>query len=200
MTILDHVVNLSLAVVLIVGTYQFYFWCQRKTRTRARSFSSRWDDAIRLRPNWVWIYSGLYYPVILVVVTSVKDVRQFNHMAFSYLVLLVLQMSLFLAWPVEVPGHWRDDAPHHQSLSRRFLNFVQAFDAKSNCFPSMHASVATLTALHIARNTSCGPALPASFVVLISASCILTKQHYMVDVPAGVLLGWFSFKLFMYIQ
>lgn len=197
MTALDHCVNLGLAVVLIVGSYQFYFWCQRQTRTRARIFSSRWDNAIPLRPEWVWIYSGLYYPAIGLVVVSTKDSRHFNHMAFSYLVLLAFQIAVFLAFPVEVPPDWRVSGVRPRTYSQRFLSFVQTFDARSNCFPSMHVSVATLTALHTARNISGWFVLPVAFVLLIAASCILTKQHYLIDVPAGVIVGWSAFLLFM---
>jgi membrane-associated phospholipid phosphatase len=197
-TILDGIINLTLAVVLIVGAYQFYFWCQRRTRTRARTYSFKWDNGIQLRPMWVWIYSGIYYPAIGVVVLSVRDLRHFNYMAFSYLLLLGFQMLVFLAFPVEVPPEWRriEAVP---SSSQRFLAFVQKFDARSNCFPSMHVSVATLTAMHTVRNLSCGPTLPALFVLLICASCILTKQHYLIDLPAGLVLGWLTFQLFLYL-
>ena len=202
MTTLDHVVNLSLAVVLIVGSYQFYFWCQRQTRARARCFSFKLDNAIVPRPRWIWIYSGFYYPAIGVVVLSVKDLRHFNYMAFSYLALLGFHILVFLIFPVEVPPDWRHGAsivaPSH---SQKFLSFVQKYDARSNCFPSLHVSVATLTALHTARNIpTIGPTLPALFVVLISLSCILTKQHYMMDVPGGLILGWLSFYFFLQVM
>lgn len=197
MTTLDHIVNLALAVVLIVGAYQFYFWCQRRTRTRARTFSFKWDNAIRLRPSWVWIYSGIYYPAIAVVVLSVRDLRHFNYMAFSYLLLLALHILMFMAYPVEVPPNWRCDGVAMPSPSQRFLAFVQKFDARSNCFPSMHVSVATLTALHTTKNLTWNPLLPALFVLLIGASCILTKQHYLIDLPAGLVLGWLAFQLFL---
>lgn len=197
MTNLDGVVNLTLAVVLIVGAYQFYFWCQRRTHGRARTFSFKLDNSIRLRPAWVWIYSGIYYPAIGVVVWSVRDVRNFNYMAFSYLVLLAFHILVFLIYPVEVPPEWRRQVAGAQSSSQRFLDFVQKFDAKSNCFPSVHVSVATLTALHTIRNTNCGPTLPVLFVLLICASCILTKQHYLIDLPVAVVLGWLSFEMFL---
>jgi len=75
-------------------------------------------------------------------------------------------------------------------LSERFLALVQRFDARSNSFPSMHVSVALLTALHLL------PHLGASafvFPVLIALSCLFTKQHYVIDLPAGALLGWSTF-------
>jgi len=198
MTALDHCVNLTLAIVLIVGAYQFYFWCQRRTRTRARTFCFRLDNLIPLRPVWVWIYSGIYYPAIIVVVMSVRDLRHFNYMAFSYLLLLAFHMLVFLVFPVEVPPDWRRSASSGpQSPSWRFLALVQRFDARSNCFPSMHVSVATLTALHAARNVPNTYMLPALFVLLIAMSCVLTKQHYLIDLPAGLVCGWFSFLVFL---
>ncbi len=57
----------------------------------------------------------------------------------------------------------------------------------------MHTSVATLTALHLYPYV--GP-LVFAFPALIALSCLYTKQHYIVDLPAGALLGWFTFKLF----
>jgi membrane-associated phospholipid phosphatase len=58
---------------------------------------------------------------------------------------------------------------------------------RSNSFPSMHVSVATLSALHL---------LPAAgspvllFPLLVAMSCVLTKQHYLVDLPTGAGLGY----------
>jgi len=77
------------------------------------------------------------------------------------------------------------------------LALVQRFDARSNCFPSVHVSVATLTALHGTANIS-GALIPFSiFVALIAVSCVLTKQHYLIDLPAGLLCGWLSFVLYL---
>jgi membrane-associated phospholipid phosphatase len=80
-----------------------------------------------------------------------------------------------------------------QGASLRFLALVQKFDAASNSFPSMHTSVATLTALHLVPHLG-----PWSYVfpILIALSCLFTKQHYVVDLPAGAALGWGVFQLF----
>lgn len=188
---------MTVAIVLIVGAYQFYFWCQRQTSGRTRHFNFAIDESIRLRPGWVWVYSGIYYPAIGVVVLSARDLRYFNYMAFSYLLLLALHVGAFLLFPVEVPPHWRQFGSRTGSRSLRFLSLVQSFDAPSNCFPSMHVSVATLTALHTVTNLACSPLLPTLFVIAIAASCIFTKQHYLVDLPVGALLGFTAFYLFL---
>ncbi len=193
MQIHDFAINLILSVILIVGVYQFYFLTQRYTFVEVRTFHSRLDERIPFWPTWSWIYSFLYYPAILYINWLVEDSRQFTIIAFSYIVLLVMQMACFSLFPVSTPEHWRSINPG-QSWSERFLLFVQRFDAPSNCFPSMHVSVAMLTAL-LALG-SLGPWV-FLFPLLIALSCTFTKQHYLADLPAGALLGWVAYQVYL---
>ena len=188
----DYVIHLTLSVFLIVGVYQFYFWCQRHQLAEPRELKLPIDEWIPYRPNWVWIYSFLYYPVILYINWVVESPGQFTHIAVSYMLLLGLQMAFFVAFPVVTPASWRANNGR-RNYSERFLAFVQKFDASSNSFPSMHVSVAMLTAFHLYPRV--GP-WAAAFPALIALSCLFTKQHYLIDIPAGAALGWFTFKLF----
>ena len=186
----DYLIHFVLSVILIIGGYQFYFWCQRNSPVAPRELKFALDERLPYWPSWVWIYSFLYYPLILFVVLVTRSAREFTHVAMSYLVLLGLQMVFFLAFPVATPAHWRR-YNQRRTLAERFLALVQKFDARSNSFPSMHVSVAMLTAMHVAPHA--GPAAFA-FPVLIALSCIFTKQHYVVDLPAGALLGWGTYR------
>jgi membrane-associated phospholipid phosphatase len=189
----DYVIHLVLSCVLIVGAYQFYFWCQRNAPFEPRELRSRIDDLIPFAPGWVWIYSFLYYPAILYVNLVLHSSREFIQVASSYMLLLAFQAACFLGFPVRTPHSWR---VRHRAggLSRRFLAFVQRFDAPGNSFPSMHTSVAMLTALHLFdRHGLATLAFPA----LIGLSCLFTKQHYVVDIPAGAALGWLTHDLYL---
>ena len=188
----DYAINLVLSIILIVGVYQFYFLTQRHPIRTVRSFHSPLDEKIPFWPIWSWIYSFLYYPAILYLNWIVTDHRQFNMIVFSYIVLLVMQMSCFALFPVTTPGHWRS-INQGRSWSERFLLFVQKFDAPTNCFPSMHVSVAALSAL-LAFDTL-GPWV-FCFPVVIAFSCVFTKQHYLVDLPFGALLGWMAYLVY----
>jgi len=194
MLVSHYVVNLTLSAVLIVGAYQFYFWCQRNVLFEPREFRFPLDERIPFLPAWVWIYSLLYYPAILYVNVVLTTAERFTHVAFSYLVLLALQALFFIIFPVRTPHHWRPSL-ERRSKSERFLAFVQRYDAPTNSFPSMHTSVAMLTALHLYAHS--GPAV-FLFPLLIGLSCVFTKQHYLVDVPAGAALGWVAYRLFLY--
>jgi len=186
-------IDLILSAVLILGGYQVYFWCQRQSFVPAREWPSRLDAWIPFAPGWVWVYSLLYYPAILYVNLVVKSAEQFTRVAFSYLLLLVLQAAIFLVLPVRTPAAWRNGRAGSGSLSERFLALVQRFDAPGNSFPSMHTSVAMLTALHLAPQLGSAAYL---FPALIAASCVLTKQHYLVDLPPGAALGWVAYEAY----
>lgn len=190
----DYIINLVLSVILIVGVYQFYFWCQRNHARKPREFRLPIDDSIPYWPRWVWIYSCLYYPIIVYINFVMASPRQFNHVAMSFMVLLMMQMVFFVFFPVTVPEQWRD-INQRRGRSERFLAFVQKYDGRSNSFPSMHTSVATLTALHLYSNT--GPVAMA-FPALIALSCLFTKQHYVLDLPAGALLGGLAFWIYQF--
>ena len=193
MALTDYVLHLILSVFLIIGVYQFYFWCQRNVIEQPRDLSLGIDERIPYWPIWVWIYSFLYYPMILYINLVVESPREFTHLAISYILLLGFQMIVFILFPVQTPEGWRARNAR-RNLSERFLAFVQSIDGRSNSFPSMHCSVAMLTALHLMPHL--GPAIFA-FPVLIGLSCLFTKQHFVIDVPVGLALGWATHELFL---
>ena len=192
MITIDYAIHLVMTVFLIFGVYQFYFWCQRHPQSSVRRFKSRLDEGVPYWPSWAWIYSFLYYPAIVYLNWTVSSPRHFNHLAMSFFILLAGQMLFFVFFPVETPAHWRT-LNQGKSLSERFLLFVRRFDAPSNCFPSMHVSVAMLTALHARPMLG---SLVFLFPALIAFSCIFTKQHYLLDLPAGAALGLGAYKVF----
>ena len=195
MQAIDYAIHLVMTVFLIFGVYQFYFWCQRHPAVACRTFATPLDERIPYWPVWSWIYSFLYYPAIAYLNWTVTSARHFNHLAMSFFLLLAGQMAFFVFFPVRTPPHWRA-INRGCTLSERFLGFVQKFDAPSNCFPSMHVSVAVLTALH--AHASLGP-LVFLFPVLIALSCVFTKQHYLLDLPAGAALGWGAYQVFQWL-
>ncbi len=105
MQTLDRIIQLVISVFLIVGVYQFYFWCQRNHVTQPREFRLPIDDRIPYRPRWVWIYSFLYYPIIVAINWTVTSPRHFLYVAISFMLLLGFQMVFFLLLPVATP--WR---------------------------------------------------------------------------------------------
>ena len=199
MSLLDHFAHLLMAVILIVGGYQFYFLVQRRHLGEPIEFPSKIDDRIPFRPSWVWIYSGLYYPIILLLVFTIDSFAQFTYTVFSFITLLVMQLIAFFFFPVKIPDRWRN-YDREESISARFLGFVHSYDGLPNSIPSMHVSVSTLTALHLCENlfphVGQFAQLAFLFPLLIATSALFTKQHYVVDLAPGALLGYINYLIY----
>lgn len=198
-SILDFVVAFLLAAVLIVGGYQIYFLPQKGAFRASRSLLLSLDNRIPFKPGWVWIYSLVYYPFIVSTIFTIHDFRQFAYTSANFLLLLVVQVGIAFLFPVKTPDHWRS-YDRTGSVSEKFLSFVHTYDRGGNCFPSMHLAVATLASLHMVQNLlgQLGAVAYAIFVfpVLIMMSCLFTKQHYLLDLPAGCALATAVFLLY----
>jgi membrane-associated phospholipid phosphatase len=193
-----HVVNLLIASVLIIGGYQIYFFPQRRSFRRPIEFVFKIDDLIPFRPAWIWVYSILYYPMILSLVLAMDSFAQFNYTVFSYIILLIMHFMTFVLYPVQTPRQWRQYDPR-ASLSSQMLALVHSYDGRSNCFPSMHVSVSMLTALHLYDVLYPIAGLYATlsflFPILIALSTLYTKQHYLVDIFPGAFFGYIAYQL-----
>ena len=200
MNTLDILIMMLMTVVLIVGVYQFYFFPQKHPFKAPIELPTKLDDKIPFVPCWAWVYSGLYYPMIIGLVFSINSFQQYFYIAANFLLLAFIQILFFTFYPIVTPERWRESAAI-SSKSQQFLKFVQSFDAATNCFPSMHVSVATLTSLHMLNNLEfLHPAVVSavwSFPLIIALSCLFTKQHYIVDTLFGALLGCFVFWIFL---
>lgn len=193
MELFDRVLELFITVVLIIGGYQFYFWAQRQTFFDARYFETKWDQRINFDPRWVWIYSGLYYPMILLAALSVPTWHEYAYTVGCFLSLLAVQVTFFVLWPVAIPAHWRDVPRYAHPRSMRMLDMVWSYDKLRNSLPSMHVSVAMMVDLTIGHNWPGMGLVCAAFPLLIAISALKTKQHYVVDVVPGALLGAATF-------
>jgi len=185
MPYIDYLMLTSLIAVVVVGGYQLYFWTQRNSGFfRTKCFKIKLDDYIPFWPQWVWIYSFLYYIMIGGVMLAIPTMDRGIYVIFGGLLLLLSQCAIFIMIPCINPPEWRQF--EIDTLSKRFLKFVQGFDGENNCFPSMHCSLAAYISLTMSPVLSYYSYI---FIALIAISCLFTKQHQILDVLFGVPLG-----------
>jgi membrane-associated phospholipid phosphatase len=98
-------------------------------------------------------------------------------------------LALFYFWPTQVP-----------TLARELSDFpgfaiLQGVDVAGNACPSMHVAIAIFTAIwveHILRQAGAPLVLRlvnAAWFAAIAYSTLAVKQHVVLDVLAGALLG-----------
>ena len=76
------------------------------------------------------------------------------------------------------------------NLSGATLAFLYAVDPPRNLFPSFHAAIAAIL-LRLSAHTQLASAVTA-WLIAICAACLLTRQHYVLDVVAGLAVGAFA--------
>jgi membrane-associated phospholipid phosphatase len=140
--------------------------------------------------------------MILLAALTVPTWQAYAYCVGCFLTLLAIQVTFFVLWPVAIPSDWRrmvvmrrfgnvhtDIARDAHPKSMRMLDMVWSYDKLRNSLPSMHVSVAMMVDLTIGRNWPTLGYICAAFPLLIAISALKTKQHYVVDVVPGAILG-----------
>ena len=191
MKLMSYIVLTVILAVIIIGSYQIFFWVQRNNYFfKTRCFKIWMDDKIPFYPIWIWPYSFFYYIMIGLVFARITSIEEGINLMFGGILLLFFQSLFFLVIPVTVPKEYRQYKV--DSISKKYLNFVQRLDNGRNCFPSMHCSVATYVGLLLVPILGVYAYL---FIGIIVVSCVLVKQHQVLDLVPGMMLGWFVYYI-----
>ena len=182
-----HQFSVVLAGV-VAGGYQLYFWVQRNNlHIPARCMVLGIDDRIPFLPVMVWFYSLLYFIMIGVTIISIRDLAHGVHLIFGALMLVATGAVIYYLYPTAVPDSYREFEVN--SLSTRYLAFIQSMDNERNAFPSMHCAIATYIGLTVSTVPTIGTWLGFGYIAIIAISCVTVKQHVFIDTVAGIALG-----------
>jgi membrane-associated phospholipid phosphatase len=142
------------------------------------------DRAIpEIRP-WIFCYLTVYF-VYAIPLLHLDDERLLAKLDVAQVATLLLCYAIFVAFPVATSR----DPVAVTDLTSFTLATVREFDPPWNCFPSTHCTICTIASLAVWRaNRRTGLWLMGS-TVLICLSTLFTRQHYLLDVVAGVVLG-----------
>jgi len=144
----------------------------------------RWELDIPFLPVFVWIYLTIY-PLFLLPFLFIRNKEFFRQFSIAYITVMCICYVFYIFYPVRFlyrPPLAID------SFSSWALSIVYKADNAWNCFPSMHVAMSLLAALTILEVHLVRGILAILLTVLIAASTILIKQHYIMDVLASMLL------------
>jgi len=179
---------LSLYVILtfvVVGGYQLFFWAQNfSQKFPARSMETKLDGYIPFIPQFSWCYSFIYYLLIGLTTISFKSMEQAAVVIFGGVVVLALGCLIYCFFPVKCPISYRSFSA--KCASTRFLKFIHHYDKGRACMPSMHCAICSYVCAFLFPVIG---DLSYAFVALIALSCLFVKQHQILDIVPGILLG-----------
>ena len=159
--------------------------------SRAMVLDHVFDRFIPFDHYWVFFYLSVY-PMFLLPYFHVKRGRSLITLTLSYFIMLTISYSVFLALPVVM--YTRPDIPT-TDFSSWCVNIVYGQDPLWNCLPSTHCGVAMISAIAMFRDNRKFGTWAIISTLLIGASTLFTKQHYIVDMLAGYVLAMFTYWL-----
>lgn len=176
-----------LAVLLLL--YLAYFLLN-SPRGHVHSLEMTVDDRILVLPAFVFPYLSIYALLAISIWRFLRaEIRIFTIAALAIGLDLVLSYLVFLFYQTQVerPIILGSD------ISSSILRWVYSVDKPFNAFPSLHTSISTLLVLLWGKVGSRIQPIIALWAVLIIASTLLTKQHYIADVLGGVSVALVSY-------
>jgi membrane-associated phospholipid phosphatase len=153
------------------------------------------DRAVPLIPGWALVYGALYVFLILLPIFVVRHDALIRRTVYGYLLIwLAAYVFFFFLYPTVAP---RPSRVIGEGFAMWGLRILYASDPPYNCFPSLHVAhsfVSALSSLRVHRGLGIVATICAS---LVAVSTLFTKQHYILDVVAGVLLALVAYVIFL---
>jgi membrane-associated phospholipid phosphatase len=173
----------------IAGFFAAYFWVLRNPQFEVTTMPlTALDGFVVFRPEALFLYASLWVYVSLVP-ALLKDFRELLIYGVATLLLSAIGLGIFLAWPTAVP-HFEMDLARNPSLA-----LIKGVDLTGNACPSLHVAFAVFSGIwmdRLLREIGFGRfvlALNWLWCVGIVYSTLATRQHVVLDVVAGAILG-----------
>jgi membrane-associated phospholipid phosphatase len=152
------------------------------------------EKQIPFIPQTGWIYTSDY--VYLMVMTYLLRKKPIDRYFWSFLTLNSINFSFYIAYPTIFP---RENFPIESiDFGNSALYLARLVDAPTNCFPSSHIGACMLGALFLLTISRRYFFIFLSWAALISFSTLTVKQHYVIDIPGGMIVGIISFLPFFW--
>lgn len=152
------------------------------------------DRLIPLSPPWALVYGALYFFLIVLPVIVVQQEELIRRTVWAYLSVWLVSYACFLLLPTFAP---RPDEVPGNGFAVWGLRGLYGADPPFNCFPSLHVAHSFVSALACHRVHRALGLVALSCASLVALSTLFTRQHYVVDVVAGILLALVAYAVFL---
>jgi membrane-associated phospholipid phosphatase len=146
------------------------------------------DDHVPLLPAGVWLYSTVY-TALSIPLFVVRSRSLFRRVSVACSLVLGVCFASFAFFPVNSAALRAEVPIAGTGISAWGLQVVYALDPPWNCFPSLHVAIATVIAVVVTRSVAGSGWLAWSWWFALGLSTLVTRQHYVLDVVAGAVVG-----------
>lgn len=152
------------------------------------------DRALPVVPAWSLVYGALYLFLIVLPVFVVREPELVRRTVAAYLTIWITSYVVFWFYPTAAP---RPQTVSGSGFAVWGLRFLYGADPPFNCFPSLHVAHSFVSAFACRRvHRGVGNAAVVC-AALVGLSTLYTKQHYVLDVAAGLALASIAAAIFL---
>ncbi|MGH9892250.1 MAG: phosphatase PAP2 family protein [bacterium] len=184
----------TIPMVLLVSLVPFYLVIAGRAPGAVHAPAVAWDRQLPLVPAWALVYGALYLFLILLPVFVVRHEDLIRRTVWAYLTVWSTAYVWFLLYPTVAP---RPDAVTGNGFAVWGLRFLYDADPPYNCFPSLHVAHSFVSGLACSRVHRSLGVIAISCASLVALSTLFTKQHYLADLIAGILLALAAAAVFL---
>ena len=154
------------------------------------------DRAVPFVAWWAIVYGVLYLFLILLPIFVVRQDGLIRRTFNSYLLIwITAYVCFFVVYPTAAP---RPAIVSGEGFGVWGLRALYSADPPYNCFPSLHVAHSFVSALACARVHRRLGVIALVSAILVAASTLFTKQHYVLDVVTGSLLALVAYAIFLH--
>lgn len=143
------------------------------------------DEWAGFRPGWVWVYQSVYL-LTGSLPWLAKDWAELKRYLVGFAMLAGVSFLIYVFMPVAAP------LPRVERPAGLYW-VLRQYDGPYNAMPSLHAGFLYYTLAFARRVFGRPPAWVSigvlGWAILILWSTLVTKEHYFVDLPAGIALA-----------
>lgn len=188
--------RVSIPMVLLVALVPFYIFIPELLPPETRYVPEvALDRALPLMPAWAIVYGALYLFLILLPIFVVRQEELIRRTVFAYLLIwITAYVFFFVLYPTAAP---RPARVIGEGFAVWGLRNLYSSDPPYNCFPSLHVAHSFVSALACSRVHRRLGIVATICATLVAVSTLFTKQHYVLDVIAGVILAFIAYAIFL---
>lgn len=128
----------------------------------------------------------LVYILPVVMYLMVNSVQLYRRTMISCLILTTISYVVFLLFPVKMVARPAIEMFNQSGFITSLVQVLYQYDRPYNMLPSLHVAYPTLAVMLLWRTRPVGRWVVLAMFVIIACSVLLLKQHYAMDVAAGI--------------
>jgi membrane-associated phospholipid phosphatase len=151
------------------------------------------DNSIPLIPTFIipYLFGLIFWLGFIIYTTLYQDSETFKRVMISFSLAAITSSLIYIIFPTFVS---RPEVTGTDTFSN-LITWLYSSDRANNAFPSGHTFYTLITCIYLTKLFPKYKLVWIIIGVLIIASTLFTKQHYLLDVVGGIVLGFLIVRL-----